>query len=70
MAENDVRNTIDWDDEFDMPEEEVMHRFREAVRIAKEVQRIKGKPTCEYDRETGRAYLLYPDGHKEFSSKK
>lgn len=43
-----------------------MNRFREEVRISKEVARIKGEPTCEYDEEKGMAYLLYHDGHREY----
>ena len=46
---DEERKALEYDDEWDMTEDEVMHRFREAVRIAKEVSRIKGEPTCEYD---------------------
>ena len=60
------KKALAWDDEWDISEEEVMNRFREGVRISKEVARIKGEPTCEYDEEKGMAYLLYPDGHREY----
>ena len=67
MAENEkVINDLDYDEEWDMTEDEVMFRFQEAVRIAKEVAKIKGNPTCEYDDEKKMAYLLYPDGHREY----
>lgn len=55
-----------FDYEFGVSEEEQEFRFREAIRLAKEKSRIMGKTTCEYDREKGKPYLLYPDGHKEY----
>lgn len=55
-----------FDYELGISEEETDRRFREAVRLAKEKSRIMGKTTCEYDRERGLAYLLYPDGHREY----
>ena len=61
---------MDKNDEFDyelgVSEEEMDFRFVEAVRLAKEKSRIMGKPTCEYDRERGAAYLLYPDGRRVY----
>ena len=63
---DEEKRALEWDDEWNISEDEVMHRFREAVRISKEISRIKGKPTCEYDAEKGMAYMLYPDGHREY----
>ncbi len=63
---NENVKDLEYDEEFDMTEDEVMFRFREAVRISKEISRIKKQPTCEYDAEKGLAYLLYPDGRKEY----
>lgn len=60
----------DFDYEFGISEEEQIFRFREAIRLAKEKSRIMGKTTCEYDRERGKPYLLYPDGHREYPTDK
>lgn len=49
-----------------MSKEELEHRFTEIVRLEKEKCRIKGVPTCEFDTELKKAYLLYPDGHREY----
>lgn len=57
---------LSFEEDLGITEEEVDHRFREAVRLAKERQRIMGKPTCEFDREKNAPYLLYPDGHREY----
>ena len=47
-------------------DEELTQRFKEAIRIDKEVCRIKGLPTAEFDREKRMPYILYPDGKKEY----
>ena len=61
-----MNKTDEFDYELGISEEETDFRFREAVRLAKEKSRITGKTTCEYDREKGAAYLLYPDGHRVY----
>lgn len=60
------RQELEYDEQFGMTEAEVDHRFAEAVRIADEIAGIKGEPTCEYDYEKGMAYVLYPDGRREY----
>ena len=47
-------------------DDELTERFKAAVRIDKEKARIKGAPVAGYEDETGRAYLEYPDGRKEY----
>ena len=47
-------------------DEELTRRFKEAIRIDKEIRKIKGLPIAEYDDKTGRAYLKYPDGKREY----
>lgn len=49
-----------------VPDEEVDRRFAAMIRLAKEEARIKGLPTAEYDKQSKKAYLLYPDGRKEY----
>ena len=63
---NENAKNLEYDEEFDMTEDEVMFRFNEAVRIAKEISHIKKLPTCEYDAEKRMAYVLYPDGRKVY----
>ncbi len=47
-------------------DEELTHRFQEAVRIENEIKAIKGIPIPQYDSENKAAFLLYPDGRKEY----
>ena len=47
-------------------DEELTHRFKEAIRIDKEVRKIKGLPVAKYDDETEKAYLEYPNGRREY----
>lgn len=63
---NGAADESGFDYELGVSEEEQEFRFREAIRLAKEKSRIMGKPTCEYDWEKGKPYLLYPDGHREY----
>lgn len=49
-----------------IPDEELTQRFIESIRIDEEIRRIKGLPQARYDDETKRAYLLYPDGTREY----
>lgn len=51
-------------------DDELTHRFIEAVRIENEIKKIKGCPISEYDPKTNRAYLLYPDGTKKYVGSK
>ncbi len=57
---------LEFDEEWGITETELDEKFNEAVRLAKELARIKKVPTCEYDAEKGKSYLLYPDGHREY----
>ena len=43
-------------------DEEMLYRFKEAIRIKNEIYRIMGGPICKFDRELKNAYLEYPDG--------
>lgn len=47
-------------------DEELTHRFREAVRIENEIKKIKGLPISKYDRVRQLPYLEYPDGRREY----
>ncbi len=47
-------------------DEELTERFKAAVRIDKEICRIKGLPIAYYDDKTKRAYLEYPNGKRVY----
>ena len=47
-------------------DDELTERFKEAIRIDEEIRKIKGLPTSGYDAELKKAYILYPDGRKEY----
>ena len=47
-------------------DDELTQRFIESVRIDEEIRKIKGLPTSGYDTDLKKAYLLYPDGRKEY----
>ena len=46
-------------------DDELTERFKESVRIDEEIRRIKGLPTSGYDKDKGKAYIIYPDGRRE-----
>jgi len=49
------------DDEMDM-------RFAEAVKAALHKKKVMGQPIAKYDVAENRAYILYPDGRKEYAN--
>lgn len=51
-----------------LTDDELTERFKASIRIDDEIRRIKGLPVARYDRETGRAYLEYPDGSREYAA--
>lgn len=55
---------LNFDEELGISEDEVTEKFRRIIEIQKEIARIKGAPTCEFDKEKRCSYLLYPDGRK------
>jgi hypothetical protein len=49
-------------------DDELAKRFKEAIRIDNEIKKIKGVPIADYDENTGKAYLEYSDGKREYVS--
>ena len=49
-------------------DDELTERFKESIRIDEEIRRIKGLPTSGYDKDKGKAYIIYPDGRREYIS--
>lgn len=47
-------------------DDELTERFKESIRIDEEIRRIKGLPTSGFDKVKGKAFLLFPDGRKEY----
>lgn len=62
--------TNELDSTYGLSDEELTLRFKESIRIDDEIRRIKGLPVARYDDETGRAYVEYPDGRREFVGNK
>ncbi len=56
----------DLDKTCGMTDEEMTILFKESIRIDDEIRRIKGLPVARYDDETGKAYMEYPDGRREY----
>lgn len=52
-----------------LSDDELLYRFREAVRIQNEISRIKGCPIAKYDYDRREPYLEYPDGRREYVEK-
>lgn len=47
-------------------DDELTERFRESIRIDNEIRKIKNLPCAGFEKETGKAYVLYPDGRKQY----
>ena len=48
-------------------DEELSHRFKEAVRIENEIKKVKGLPIAKYDFEKNAPYVEYPDGRRVYA---
>ncbi|MGP1601255.1 hypothetical protein [Treponema sp.] len=48
-------------------DDEMTHRFNQAIKIETEISRIKGTPIARYDVKKQAVYLEYPDGHIEYA---
>ena len=64
MQEIKEKNELDYT--CGISDDELTERFKESIRIDEEIRKIKGLPTSVYDAEAKRAYILYPDGRKEY----
>ena len=47
-------------------DDELTHRFIEAVRLENEAKKIKGVPIAGYDMNQNAPYLEYADGRREY----
>ena len=61
-----VQETNELDYTCGLSDDELTERFKESIRIDKEIAKIKGAPIAGYDDETRRAFLKYPDGRVEY----
>ncbi len=65
--ERQKANKTDYDDSIGgLSDDELTHRFKEAIRIDDEIRRIKGLPVARYDMKLRKPYLEYPDGRREY----
>ena len=73
ITETKTTENLEEENELDstcgVSDDEFLYRFREAVRIQKEISRIKGCPIAKYDADKRIAYLEYPDGRIEYVKK-
>lgn len=56
----------DLDKTCGITDDEMTVLFKESIRIDDEIRKIKGLPVARYDDESGRAYMEYPDGRREY----
>ena len=47
-------------------DEELTERFKEAIRIDKEIKKIKKLPISGYDDILEKAFIEYPDGTRQY----
>ena len=47
-------------------DDELTHRFIEAIRLDNEAKKIKGTPIAGYDTEIRLPYIEYADGRREY----
>ena len=55
------------DSTLGIPDDELTERFIKAVELENKKKKIKKVPIAKYDDATGKAYLEYPDGRKEYA---
>ncbi len=65
--ENEAAYPNELDGMNGISDEELLFRFREAIRIQNEIKRIMGDPICKYDPVRHKAYLAYPDGRVAYA---
>lgn len=62
MQETNNSNTLDYI--CGISDDELLYRFKEAVRIENEIRKIKGLPIAKYDFGKNAPYVEYPDGRR------
>lgn len=73
-AEKDVLvdrddNYFDYDD-LGVTNAELEKKLAQGITLLKEMARLNGQPTSEFDTELEEPYILFPDGRKEYYGKK
>lgn len=58
---------IDYDENLNLTNDELECKLKKYVELQKDIARLKGAPTAEYDKVKGKSYLLYPDGRKVYN---
>lgn len=54
------------DEDLGMTQAEFEKKLAKGIDLLKELARLKGNPTSEWDEELKKPYLLYPDGRREY----
>lgn len=65
----DESKTPLYEDPYCDDEEEMDRRISQVAFVAYQQAKMKGIPVARYDAEKKAAYLLYPDGHREYVDK-
>lgn len=66
MEEKTINEVNELDYTCGLSDEEILRRFKEAIRLDEKARRIQGFPQARYDARSKKAYLLYPDGRREY----
>lgn len=53
-------------DPTSISDEDIDYLFTKIVLLEKQHTKMRGLPTCEYDKDTEQPYLLYPNGEREY----
>ncbi len=60
MQEKEIDRTLG------MTDDEMTLRFRKAIELEKALKTARGEPIAQFDQQTQKAYLEYPDGRREY----
>ena len=66
MEEKIINDVNELDYTCGLSDEEILRRFKEAIRLDEAARRVQGLPQARYDARARKAYLLYPDGKREY----
>jgi len=63
---SEIENAPDLERTLGMTDDEMTERFRKAVELEIELRIARGEPIARYDQTTGKSFLEYPDGRREY----
>ncbi len=66
IQEGNMEDKNELDYTCGISDDELTTRFKEAVRIEKEIKKIKNLPISGYDDTLKKAFIEYPDGTRQY----